>query len=78
MVVAVVERFKREQMYGLSAGIKKNVRCIEVAVSGVSTVLPKKKLVSNKKVKTKSSRCYLRTRSTKLTNSILKFKLNQE
>ena len=37
--VAVVERFKEESMYGLSAGIKKSGRCREVAVTGGSTVL---------------------------------------
>ena len=37
--VAVVERFKQEVMYGLSAGTKKSGRCREVAVSGGSTVL---------------------------------------
>ena len=36
--VAVVERFKQELMYGLSAGIKKCGRCREVAVSGGLTV----------------------------------------
>ena len=36
--VAVVERFKQELMYGLSAGTKKCGRCGEVAVSGGSTV----------------------------------------
>ena len=36
--VAVVERFKQEVMYGLSAGTKKSSRCGEVAVSGGSTV----------------------------------------
>ena len=30
--VAVVERFKQEVMYGLSAGTKKSGRCREVAV----------------------------------------------
>ena len=30
--VAVVERFKQELMYGLSAGTKKSGRCREVAV----------------------------------------------
>ena len=39
--VAVVERFKQELMYGLSAGTKKSGRCGEVAVSGGSTVLKK-------------------------------------
>ena len=38
MAVAVVERFKQEVMYGLSAGTKKSGRCGEVAVSGGSTV----------------------------------------
>ena len=38
MAVAVVERFKQELMYGLSAGTKKSGRCGEVAVSGGSTV----------------------------------------
>ena len=38
MAVAVVERFKQELMYGLSAGTKKCGRCGEVAVSGGSTV----------------------------------------
>ena len=37
--VAVVERFKQEAMYGLSAGTKKSGRCGEVAVSGGSTVM---------------------------------------
>ena len=32
MAVAVVERFKQELMYGLSAGTKKCGRCREVAV----------------------------------------------
>ena len=32
MAVAVVERFKQELMYGLSAGTKKSGRCREVAV----------------------------------------------
>ena len=32
MAVAVVERFKREVMYGLFAGTKKSGRCREVAV----------------------------------------------
>ena len=32
MAVAVVERFKQEVMYGLSAGTKKSGRCREVAV----------------------------------------------
>ena len=39
VAVAVVERFKQELMYGLSAGTKKCGRCGEVAVSGGSTVL---------------------------------------
>ena len=38
MAVAVVERFKQELMYGLSAGTKKSGRCREVAVCGRSTV----------------------------------------
>ena len=38
MAVAVVERFKQEPMFGLSAGIKKSGHCREVAVSGGSTV----------------------------------------
>ena len=38
MAVAVVERFKQELMYGLSAGTKKSGCCKEVAVSGGSTV----------------------------------------
>ena len=38
MVVAVVERFKQEPMYGLSAGTKISGCCREVAVSGSSTV----------------------------------------
>ena len=43
--MAVVERFKQELMYGLSAGTKKmwplyrGGRCGEVAVSGGSTVM---------------------------------------
>ena len=37
--VAVVERFKQELMYGLSAGTKKCGRCREVAVSGGSAVI---------------------------------------
>ena len=36
--VAVVERFKQELIYGLSAGTKKSGRFREVAVSGGSTV----------------------------------------
>ena len=37
--LAVVESFKQESMYGLSAGTKKKTgRCGEVAVSGDSTV----------------------------------------
>ena len=32
MTVAVVERFKQEVMYGLSAGTTKSGRCREVAV----------------------------------------------
>ena len=32
MAVAVVEKFKQEVMYGLSAGTKKSGRCREVAV----------------------------------------------
>ena len=36
MAVAVVERFKQESMYGLSAGTKKKWRLSEVAVSGGS------------------------------------------
>ena len=36
--VAVVERFKQELMYGLSAGTKKSGRCREVAVRGGSIV----------------------------------------
>ena len=39
MAVAVVERFKQELMYGLSAGARKSGRCREVAVSGGSTVV---------------------------------------
>ena len=39
MAVAVVERFKQESMYGLSAGTKKSGRCGEVPVSGSLTVL---------------------------------------
>ena len=39
MAVAVVERFKQESMYGLSAGTKTSGRCGEVPVSGSSTVL---------------------------------------
>ena len=35
--VAVVERFKQESVYGLSA--KQSVRCRELAVSGCTTVL---------------------------------------
>ena len=38
--MALVERFKQELMYGLSAGTKKCGRCGEVAVSGGSTVFP--------------------------------------
>ena len=38
--VAVVERFKQEVMYGLSAGTKKCGRCGEGAVSGGLTVFP--------------------------------------
>ncbi len=38
VAVAVVERFKQEVMYGLSAGTKKSGRCREVAVNGGSTV----------------------------------------
>ena len=38
VAVAIVERFKQELMYGLSAGQKKCGRCREVAVSGGSTV----------------------------------------
>ena len=38
MAVAVVERFKQELMYGLSAGTKKCGRSGEVAVSGGPTV----------------------------------------
>ena len=34
----MVERFKQELMYGLSAGTKKCDHCREVAVSGGSTV----------------------------------------
>ena len=37
VAVAVVERFKQEPMYGLSAGTKLNGCCREVAVSGRST-----------------------------------------
>ena len=37
--MAIVERFKQELMYGLSAGTKKSGRNREVAVSGGSTVL---------------------------------------
>ena len=36
--LAVVERFKQEVMYGLSAGTEKSRRCEEVAVSRGSTV----------------------------------------
>ena len=39
MAVAVIERFKQELMYGLSAGTKKCGCCREVDVSGGSTVL---------------------------------------
>ena len=39
MAVAVVERFKKESMYGLSAGTKNSGRCGEVPVSGSSTAL---------------------------------------
>ena len=42
VAVAVVERFKQELMYGLSAGTKKCGRCREVAVSGGSTVCKSK------------------------------------
>ena len=38
MAFAVVERFKQEVMYGLSAGTKERCRCEEFAVSGGSTV----------------------------------------
>ena len=38
VAVAVVERFKQELMYGLSAGTKQCGRCGEVAVRGGSTV----------------------------------------
>ena len=39
MAVAVVERFKQEPMFGLSAGIKKKSgHCREVAFSGGSIV----------------------------------------
>ena len=37
--MAVVERFKQELMYGLSAGTKKSGRCREVAVRRGSTVI---------------------------------------
>ena len=40
--MAVVERFKQELMYGLSAGTKKCGRYREVAVSGGSTVVKDK------------------------------------
>ena len=46
--MAVVERFKQEVMYGLSAGTKKSGFCREVAVSGGSTVLELLTLVINK------------------------------
>ena len=36
--MAIVERFKQESMYGLSA--KKSGRCGEMTVSGDSTVVP--------------------------------------
>ena len=39
MAVAVVERFKQELMYALSAGTKQGGCCREVAVSRSSTVL---------------------------------------
>ena len=39
VAVAVVERFKQESVYGLSAGLKEDSRCGEVAVSGGSNVL---------------------------------------
>ena len=39
MAVAVVERFKQELMYGLSAGTKQSGRCREVAIRGGSTVV---------------------------------------
>ena len=39
MAVAVVERFKQEVIYGLSAGTKKGGRFGEVAISGGSTVI---------------------------------------
>ena len=39
VAIAVVERFKQELMYGLSAGTKKSGRCREVAVRGGSTVI---------------------------------------
>ena len=38
VAVAVVERFKQELLYGLSAGTKKSGRCREVAVKGGLTV----------------------------------------
>ena len=42
VAVAVVQRFKLETMYGLSAGTKKCGRCREVAVIGGSTVFNEK------------------------------------
>ena len=39
MAVAVVEKFKKESMYGLSAGTKNSGRCGEVPVGGSSTAL---------------------------------------
>ena len=45
MATAVVERFKQEVMYGLSAGPKSG-RCGEVAFSGGLNVLPHSPLVS--------------------------------
>ena len=38
VAVAVVERFKPEPMYGLSAGTKITGCCREMAVNGSSTV----------------------------------------
>ena len=50
MAVAVVERFKQELMYGLSAGTKKCGRCREVAVSGDSTVFINGDILNKKQV----------------------------
>ena len=41
VAVTVVEMFKQESMYGLSAGTKKSGRCREGAVSGGSTTIYK-------------------------------------